>query len=73
MKVFKVIDTLKIGDNTSIIINDKGSEIKNGVGILDEYGKPYVVLSVGMNNNKGRMDTTTLLIEGAFNSSKIFL
>jgi hypothetical protein len=73
MKVFNVVDMLKIGDNTSIIIDDKGADIKNGIGILDEYGKPHIVLSVGMNNNKGRMDATTLLIEGAFNSNKIFL
>lgn len=73
MKVHKVIDTLQIGDNTSIIIADNGMDIKNGVGILDERGKPYIILSVGMNNSGGKMKTTSLLVEGHFNSKKIFI
>lgn len=73
MRVYDVIDTLKIGGNTSIVINDRGKDIKNGIGILDEHGKPYVVLSVGMNNTKGKLETTTLLIEGIFKSNKVFV
>lgn len=73
MKVHNVISKLRIGDNTSIVINDKGKDIYNGIGILDENGTPYVVLSVGMNNTKGELKTTTLLIEGEFNSNKIFV
>lgn len=73
MKVHNVISKLKIGDNTSIVINDKGKDMHNGIGILDENGTPYVVLSVGMNNTKGELKTTTLLIEGEFNSNKIFV
>lgn len=74
MKVLNVIRTLKIGNNTSIIVNDKCKDVKNGTGVLDENGKPYVVLSVGMNKAKGSInDTTTLLIEGEFNSNKLFI
>ena len=73
MRVYDVIDTLKIGGNTSIVINDKGTDIKNGIKILDEHGKPHIVLSVGMNNTKGTLETTTLLIEGIFKSDKIFI
>ena len=73
MKVYNVIDTLKIGDNTSVVIGDKGEDIKNGTGILDDKGRPYVVLSVGMSNDKGKIETTTLLLEGTFESDKIFI
>lgn len=73
MKAFEVIDTLKIGSNTSIIIKDKGIGLKNGTALLDDTGKPYVILSVGMNNDKGNIETTTLLLEGDFKSKRIFV
>ena len=73
MKVIKVKDRLKIGKNTSVIIDDNGKELKNGMGVLDADGNPYVILSIGMNSIKGSMDTTTLLLEGDFDSDKIFV
>lgn len=73
MQVHDIINTLKIGDNTSVIINDKGKDIKNGIGVLDEKGQPYIVLSVGMNKAKGSIRTTTLLIKGHFDSRKTFI
>ena len=73
MKAFEVIDTLKIGNNTSIIIKDKGMDVKNGTALLDDNGKPHVILSVGMNNDKGSIETTTLLLEGEFKSKKIYI
>ncbi len=73
MQAHNVISTLKIGDNTSVIIDDKGKDFKNGIGILDEKGNSYIVLSVGMNNSKSNRETTTLLIQGHFNSEKIYI
>ena len=73
MRVIEVIDTLKIGNNTSIGIKDKCPEIKNGVGILDENGKPYIVLSVGLTKTTGEINSTIILVEGDFNSKKIFI
>lgn len=73
MKVYNVISKLKIESNTSIVIDDKGKDMHNGICILDENGNPYIVLSVGMSNTKGEIKTTTLLIEGDFNSNKIFI
>ena len=73
MKVFKVASSLKVGNNTSIVIDDKCIDLKNGMGVLDEKGKPYIILSIGMANTKGNMETTNLLIEGEFNSDKVFI
>lgn len=73
MKVFNVTSSLRVGNNTSIVIDDKCIDLKNGMGILDESGKPYIILSIGMANTKGNMETTNLLIEGEFNSEKVFV
>ena len=73
MKVFNVTSSLRVGNNTSIVIDDKCIDLKNGMGILDANGKPYIILSIGMANTKGNMETTNLLIEGEFNSKKVFV
>jgi hypothetical protein len=71
MKEIKVLNTLKIENNTSIFIDSNGFGIKTGDTVQDEYGVKHKVLSVGMTNTHGSMTTTSLLIEGTFNSSKI--
>ena len=76
MTVFKVIGRMSVGDNTAIVVDGKGNLFHNGVGILDENGKPYEVLSVGMDsgiNVEEMLNKTSLLIEGNFVSSKLFI
>ena len=76
MTVFKVIGRMSVGDNTAIVVDGKGNLFHNGVGILDENGKPYEVLSVGMDsgiNVEAMLNKTSLLIEGNFVSSKLFI
>lgn len=77
MQIVEVLDTLKIGENTAVTVNSKGDGFKNGVGILDDKGLPHVVLSVAMTRVKPEhlpqsLDTITLLVEGDFNSKKVF-
>ena len=76
MTVFKVIGRMSVGDNTAIVVDCKGNLFHNGVCILDENGKPYEVLSVGMDsgvNVEEMLNKTSLLIEGNFVSSKLFI
>ena len=73
MTVFKVIGRMSVGDNTAIVVDGKGNLFHNGVGILDENGKPY---EVGMDsgvNVEEMLNKTSLLIEGNFVSSKLFI
>lgn len=72
MRAVKVINTLKIGNNTAIILDDKCKDIKNGTAILDDKGKPYIILSVGMDSSKGSLEKASVLIEGSFKSEKIY-
>ena len=65
MTVFKVIGRMSVGDNTAIVVDGKGNLFHNGVGILDENGKPYEVLSVGMDSG--------INVEENFVSSKLFI
>ena len=73
MRVLQIMDTLKLGNNTLIAVNDPCEDIKNGSGILDENGKPYVILSIGTNSNKENINITNILIEGELQSKKIFI
>lgn len=76
MTICKVLDILPIEDNTAIVAEGDRQLFKNGIGILDENGKPFLVLSVGMDTV---FDTTnvpnrvSLLLEGKFSSHKLFV
>ena len=76
MTIYKVLSTLKIDENTAIVVEGPRELFRNGIGILDENGKPYEVLSVGMD---GGVDIdsidnrTSLLINGSFVSDRIFV
>lgn len=75
MTICKVLSSLEIGDNTAIVV-DSGRELfKNGVGILDENGKPFEVISVGIDKEVEvfNEEKASLLIEGKFTSSKVFI
>lgn len=76
MTICNVLTTLSIDGNTAILVDGPRKLFKNGIGILDESGTPFTVLSVGMDqpidvgNNTGK---TSLLIEGQMSSKKIYL
>jgi hypothetical protein len=76
MVIYNVIDTLPIGNNTSVLIDGDGKYFKNGVGILDENGKPYEVLTVAMSSGRNiddLLNKTSLLVKGKFSSKKLFV
>lgn len=75
MIIYDVIGSMPLNGNTSVIINSKGESLKNGIGILDEDGKPHDVISVAIatSNNIESMNKTMLLISGEFSSSKIYV
>ena len=70
----KVLGRLNIGNDTVIAVDDPCEELRSGSVVLDENGKQYVILSIGTNcgNNVDR-NITNILIEGVFQSEKIFL
>ena len=68
---YKVLDTLKIGDNTSVTIEGKGEELHNQMLIFDANNIAHMLLSVAMPAEQDTDDIgkqTTLLIEGEFKS-----
>lgn len=71
MKTIKVLDTLKIGDNTSVIVESRCEDLRNNMEILDSNNNKHNLLSIGMEANQCSIDTTTLLIKGNFNSGII--
>lgn len=77
MRICNVLKTLNIDDNTAIVVEGDRELFWNGMGILDELGKPYEVLSVGMDDNSNMsddmVDKFSLLINGMFSSSKIYI
>ncbi len=73
MTILEVIDSAPINGDTTVIIKGDDSVLKNGIGILDANGKPYKIKSVGMTSTVGGNETTPLLVEGDFRSSRIFV
>jgi hypothetical protein len=50
--VYKVIDTLPIGANTSVLIEGSGESFRNEMTVFDENGKHYKVLTVAMTGGR---------------------
>ncbi len=76
MTIYNVLKTLTIGNNTAVVVEGPGELLRNGIGILDENGKPYEVLSVGMDNIDNTEDLpekTSLLLNGSFISNKMYV
>ena len=79
MRVLKIIDTIKIGDNTLIAVNDPCEDIKKGSGLLDENEVPHVILSIATNSNKNNINInininiTNILVEGNIESKQVFI
>lgn len=61
-----IINSLKIGQNISVQINDNGMNLKNGGYVTDENGKRFKILSVAMINNHTRLidSNAELLLSG---------
>ena len=76
MTIYDVLSTMTIGDNTAVIIDGSGELFRNGIGVLDKNGKPYEVLSVGMDcalKTDDILNKTSLLLKGNFLSKKMFV
>ena len=75
MTICNVLATMTIDDNTAVAVEGKRELFYNGIGVLDENGKPFEVLTVGMNyftDVNDLMDKTPLLIKGNFVSKKMY-
>lgn len=76
MTICNVLSTMSIGNNTAVVVDNSGELFRIGIGILDDNGKPYEVLSVGMDcvtNTENMLDKTSLLLNGEFASKKIYV
>lgn len=71
---YKVLDRLRIGENTSITIEGKGENLHNQMMIFDSDNVAHVLISVGMpaaQESDKIGESTTILVEGDFNSDII--
>ena len=69
MTILEVVCTAPIKGNTTVVIKGDGSELSNGIGILDTSGTPHKVISVGMTSGQSDNErTTAMLVEGTFDS-----
>lgn len=75
MIVYDVIGSVPFNENTSVVINSNGEHLRNGLGVLDDQGKPHVILSVAMttSNKESSINKTTLLVSGEFSSLKLYV
>lgn len=77
MQEFRVINTLRIREKTSVLIDGRGDLFAAGTTVLDENNNSYKVLSVGMSAGasdvKYSLGKTSLLLEGEFRSGKIYV
>lgn len=72
--IYNVLDIFPIGNNTSVTIKGNGNGLKNNVMVTDENEKKYKLLSVAFVSGQSKINkTTTILIEGKFNSKLIKL
>ena len=72
--VYKVLDVFPIGNNTSVTIEGHGEGLKNHMDVISAEGKTYRLLSVAMVSGQPEDEsgkTTTVMIEGSFNSKTI--
>lgn len=76
MTICNVIRTMKISKNTAVIVEGPREIFRNGIGILDDKGKPFEVLTVSMDNiiDPNEYETkTSLLLSGRFSSKKMYV
>lgn len=70
MRVLNIIDTVKIGNNTLISVNNLYEDIRNGSSLEDDKGIQHTILSIGTSNN---INITNILLEGDINSKQMFV
>ena len=66
--MFKILDTLKVGEMLSITVEGNCSELKNGSSLKDRSGNVYSVVSIGMmqlDNPHDISNITSMLISPA--------
>lgn len=71
---YKVLDTFRIGENTSVTIKGNGESLHNQMMIFDSDNVAHTLLSVGMSagHDVDKIgEETIILIEGDFNSETI--
>ena len=73
MTILEVVGTAAINGDTTVIVKGDDSVLKNGIGILDDEGKPYKIISVGLTSGSDNGNTTPLLVEGVFASNRIYV
>ena len=73
MTILYVVETAPINGDTTVIVKGDDSILKNGIGILDSEGRPFMIKSVGLTSGEGDRITTPLLVEGTFSSTRIFV
>jgi len=78
MTIYNVLSVLPVNNDTAVVVECPREMFKNGIGVLDEDGKPHEVISVGMDrigngNVENMTGKTSLLISGSFSSKKIYV
>ena len=76
MTICNIVRTMSIDDTTAIVVEGPRELFRNGMGILDETGKPHEVISVGLDgilNPEIMQNRISLLIKGLFESTKIYI
>ena len=76
MTICNVIRTMKISKNTAVIVEGPRELFRNGIGVLDEKGKPFEVWSASMDNVTDLEENetkTSLLLSGRFSSKKMYV
>ena len=68
-----VIDRLKVGNNTSVIIAESNMAIRIGSSLVDENGNKHKVLSIAMVTAREPIYTEMLLLEGDYKGSQLYV
>ena len=76
MTICNVVRTMKISKNTAVIVEGPREIFRNGIGVLDDKGNPFEVLSVSIDNVADPEENetkTSLLLSGRFSSKKMYV
>ena len=68
-----VIDRLKVGSNTSVIIAESNMDIRIGTNLVDENGNKHKLLSIAMVTAREPIYTEMLLLEGDYKGSELYV
>ena len=67
---------MKINKNTAVIVEGPREIFRNGIGVFDDKGKPFEVLSVSIDSVSDPEENetkTSLLLSGRFSSKKMYV